>query len=131
VRRRSSEAVEGSSARAADPCRLCARAVAVAAIIPDVQEHVSETKSYVGPLFVGDAGVTFGHSPGAKLYLGVMMMLELTGRRVARGAEQALGYSVDPATGLAARQRLAIPPLVMTKAPQFFLGPMLGVRFGS
>lgn len=106
-------------------------ATTVGAMIPDVQEHLSETRTYLAPALVGDMGVTFGHTAGAKLYAGVWMMLEMSGTERAQAVSSALGYSVNALTRTADRGALGIPPLAMTKGPQFFVGPIVGLRFGS
>ena len=106
-------------------------ATASGSTIPDVQERVTETHLGLRPILVADGGVTIGHTTGAKLYGGLLMMVEFSGSTTARGADLALGYSLDPSSLSVVRQPLGVPPLELTHGAEFFIGPILGLRFGT
>ena len=97
----------------------------------------SNEGSYTAPLFLADAGVLFGGTPGGKFHLGILVMMELpSGDVYAPGdAGRTLGLSgkAHPTLGTAlAKVPLGTPQMRVTSSgPQVFFGPMLGVRFGE
>ena len=92
----------------------------------------SATAGYVAPAILMDAGMLLGNTPGAKFYLGINAWADFP-RSLAVGPDIpsnnsngggphspfASGYFDAPGRGWKA-----------TYGPEFFLGPMLGVRWG-
>ena len=74
-------------------------------------------------MFVGTAFIQF--------LSGLLMMVEFSGSTTARGADLALGYSFDPNSMSVSREPLGVPPLELTHVAEFFIGPILGLRFGT
>jgi hypothetical protein len=97
---------------------------------PDVAYLTVHPKSYYAPIIAGDAGLMVGSSPGARFFLSLLMLLEFTpGEPTADARYPALGFRVEGAS--TERQEVGIPALGMAKGPQLFIGPLLGMRFGS
>jgi hypothetical protein len=96
--------------------------------VPSGAKHLeSEVAAYVAPVLIADAGLTIGSSPGARFYLGGMLLVEAgQGQASVPGKEQRLGFN---ATG--GESAYGTPSVDITRGPVVQFGPVLGVMFGS
>lgn len=91
------------------------------------QSFSSDTTTYAVPMMMLDGGVMLGNTPGAKFYVGAMMLMEfLSSTKTASAADaryntftEVAGVKVDAGT----ERRLA-------ERTQVFFGPVIGGQFG-
>jgi hypothetical protein len=100
---------------------LAGRAVGYQRLIADTTtKDKASFEFYMAPAMMFDIGFTVGNTPGAKFYLGFMMMLELPS-----GTELPSGNSKDG--------KFPIPRTAKVEAAtgvEIFIGPTLGLAFG-
>jgi hypothetical protein len=96
--------------------------------VPAGAKHLeSEVATYVAPVLIADAGLIIGSSPGARLFLGGMLMVEAgQGQATVPGKEQRLGINAS-----GGETRYGTPSIDVTRGPVVQFGPVLGVVFGS
>lgn len=95
--------------------------------VPSAKSSSSSTESSVAPGFVFDGGVLIGSSPGTKLYLGVILSIELA-------PEDSRVRRIDTTLGRDAMGQpvpYGTPAVNIAPGTQVHFGPVLGFQFGS
>ena len=96
--------------------------------IPPQSRTSSSVHSYA-PGLVFDGGVLLGSSPGTKLYLGFMAIVEFAPKHARTAAVGPGLFGTNPSAGGAAYE-YGTPGLDVVSGTQYRFGPVLGFQFG-
>ncbi|HEY0465501.1 MAG TPA: PEGA domain-containing protein [Polyangiaceae bacterium] len=93
--------------------------------VPNASSSTSSVSHTYAPGFLLDGGVLFGSSPGAKLYLGVMLAIEFAPEHAPVAPQNETSFGMDPKYS-----KYGTPGLDIVSGTQFRFGPVLGFQFG-
>ena len=95
------------------------------------QSFSSATTSYVVPMMMLDGGVMLGNTPGAKFYVGAMMLMEfLSSAKTASAADTKYNGFTDVAGTVGAGKVPVGTERQLAQHTQVFFGPIVGGQFG-
>ena len=80
----------------------------------------------ISPMFLGEVGLLFGSTPGAKFELAVVGWLDAQSSTVGSPAERGRGVQTPSGSQIA----VDVPSYSIITGPQVYIGPMIGIRFG-
>jgi hypothetical protein len=83
--------------------------------------EVSDATSYVAPALIMDAGLQLGNTPGTRLYLGAMLLVEFASAQAMKSSFPSTVPEVSLPAGAA---------VSAATSTEVFFGPVLGVTFG-
>jgi hypothetical protein len=92
----------------------------------DVNDSYTSTVSYAAPGLLADAALLLGWTPGFKVKLGVMALVDAPGGDKSTADQNP--YTVTSDSG--PDRLLDTPPFVVAKSPSVFFGPTLGFQIG-
>jgi hypothetical protein len=93
--------------------------------VPAASSVTSSVSHTYAPGFLLDGGVLFGSSPGAKLYLGMMLAIEFAPEHAPVAPQSESTFGMDPRYS-----KYGTPGLDIVSGTQFRFGPVLGFQFG-
>lgn len=99
-------------------------------IVPDAKDHDSNVETFAVPALIVDGGIFLGGTPGFKVHLGVLFMVEFDPRRRADPFDGSLGAEVVPPAGQRQSVPHGAPEMDLVSGTQLFVGPVLGMQFG-
>ena len=89
-------------------------------------DTTSTSVDSLSPTFVWELGLLFGSTPGVKFELAIVGWLDVQSSTVEAPAQKGRGVSSTMGSGVT----VDVPSFSSVAGPQFYIGPMIGIRFG-